>query len=128
MADAELEATWPSRITAGLDLGSRAVKLVVAGPKGLMRSQVFEAVPFLLKLRQNGGLDRAALGLEPGCPLVVTGYGRAAIPGEQGVTEIRAHFKGALAQSGLRDFTLVELGGQDSKVVQVRKRQAPWIF
>jgi predicted CoA-substrate-specific enzyme activase len=39
------------------------------------------------------------------------------------VTEIRAHFRGACFQTGFRDFILVELGGQDSKVLMVRGKK-----
>lgn len=110
---------WPQRVSAGLDLGSRVVKLVVAGPEGILQSRLLDAVPFVQKALRNGRLDKKALGLEPAWPLTVTGYGRAAVTDVPGISEIRAHFKGALAQSGLRDFILVELGGQDSKVIQV---------
>jgi len=110
---------WPSRLRAGLDLGSRVAKLVVAGPEGIVHQQKMDSVPFILGLRRQGRFDPAELGLPPDCPLVVTGYGRAALPGLPGISEIRAHFRGALAQTGFKDFTLVELGGQDSKVVQV---------
>lgn len=108
---------------AGLDIGSRAAKLVVASPQGLIASQTWDSVPFLLGLEPGNGFSPAKLGLEPDLPLVVTGYGRAALPAKTGISEIRAHFQGALAQSGLHDFVLVELGGQDSKVVQVKNRR-----
>ena len=111
--------SWPSRPRAGLDLGSRVVKFCLAGPEGILRHRTMEAVPFVLQLRRAGRLDRQALGLEPEVPLVTTGYGRAALPQAPGISEIRAHFRGGLLQSGLQDFTLVELGGQDSKVIQV---------
>ncbi|KMY67266.1 hypothetical protein AAU61_10395 [Desulfocarbo indianensis] len=110
---------WPPEPRAGLDLGSRTVKLCVAGPQGVLHSRLLEAVPFVLAARCNGSLDPAALDLDPAWPLTYTGYGRAALSGVQGISEIRAHFRGALLQTGLGDFTLVELGGQDSKVIQV---------
>ena len=110
---------WPKRISAGLDLGSRVAKLLVAGPQGILQSRLLDAVPFVQRAIKNGRLDKEALGLEPSWPLTVTGYGRAAFSGAPGISEIRAHFKGALAQTGLTDFTLVELGGQDSKAIQV---------
>lgn len=118
LAATSKDTVLPRRVRAGLDLGSRQVKLCVAGPQGVLRRESFEAVPFWLSLRKNG-LDRAALGLEEDWPLVTTGYGRAALDGTRGISEVRAHFRGALAQTGLKDFTLVELGGQDSKVLQV---------
>ncbi len=121
MCSASKEAR-PARVRAGLDLGSRRVKLVAAGPEGVVLKKSFEAVPFWLGLRE-GGLDRKALGLSPDWPLVACGYGRAALPGVDGISEIRAHFRGALMQTGLDSFTLVELGGQDSKVMAVRDRR-----
>ncbi len=111
--------SWPKRTRAGLDLGSRVVKFCLAGPGGIRHRQTMEAVPFVLALRRSGGLERRVLDLGEGVPLVTTGYGRAALPGEPGISEIRAHFRGGLLQTGLRDFTLVELGGQDSKVIHV---------
>ncbi len=109
---------WPPAPRAGLDLGSRAVKLCVAGPEGIQERRLLEAVPFVLAARNGGRLDPGALGLDPAWPLVFTGYGRAALAGAAGISEIRAHFRGALLQTGLRDFTLVELGGQDSDVLR----------
>ena len=110
---------WPSRLRGGLDLGSRAVKLCLAGPEGVVWQRTREAVPFILELRRAGDFSPRALGLPRQAPVVATGYGRAALPGLSGISEIRAHFQGARAQTGLDDFILVELGGQDSKVIQV---------
>ncbi|KIX13390.1 acyl-CoA dehydratase activase [Dethiosulfatarculus sandiegensis] len=111
--------SWPLEISVGLDIGSRTVKLVVCGPDGIIKKNTWESVPFVRNMNNNGGLDIKELGLDPAWPLVVTGYGKAALPQMPGISEIRAHFKGALAQTGLGDFTLVELGGQDSKVIHV---------
>jgi predicted CoA-substrate-specific enzyme activase len=119
MCCAEAGGIRPPRLAAGLDLGSRAVKLCLAGPEGVVQTRVLEAVPFLLASRRAGEIDRGALELPAGASLVTTGYGRAALAGGRGISEIRAHFQGAKAQTGLADFTLVELGGQDSKVLQV---------
>lgn len=54
--------------------------------------------------------------------ITVTGYGRNTLNlrGAKVVSEIRAHVAGALFQTGLKDFTLLDLGGQDSKVALVR--------
>ena len=119
-AESNKPPRWPSRVRAGLDLGSRVAKLAVAGPRGLIRHKLVDSVPLLMKLRENNKLDLTVLGLEPDTPLVLTGYGKAAFPDIPGISEIRAHYRGALAQTGLKDFTLVELGGQDSKVMQVK--------
>lgn len=50
-----------------------------------------------------------------------TGYGRmaTAISGFKQLNEVKAHVMGALQQTGLQSFTLLDLGGQDVKVVAV---------
>ena len=119
-AEADMIPRWPSRVRAGLDLGSRVAKLAVSGPQGLILHKLFDSVPILISLSKNNGLDYKSLGLSPDIPLVLTGYGKAACPKIPGISEIRAHYRGALAQTGLRNFVLVELGGQDSKVMQIK--------
>jgi len=53
--------------------------------------------------------------------ITVTGYGRNSINlhGARVVSEIKAHVAGARAQTGLADFTMLDMGGQDTKVAQV---------
>jgi predicted CoA-substrate-specific enzyme activase len=60
-----------------------------------------------------------------GIPVTVTGYGRntVAMAGARVVSEIRAHVAGAIRQTGLADFTLLDMGGQDTKVGRVRSRR-----
>jgi predicted CoA-substrate-specific enzyme activase len=64
-----------------------------------------------------------AMGLPEADMLISTGYGRNTLEVADGETipELKAHVKGAIFQTGLRDFTLVDLGGQDSKIIQVKK-------
>ena len=54
--------------------------------------------------------------------VVSTGYGRnnVAVAGGRAIPEIMAHAAGAVSQTGLSHFTLVDLGGQDTKVISVR--------
>ncbi len=51
----------------------------------------------------------------------MTGYGRNSINlhGARVISEIKAHVAGARTQTGLTDFTLLDMGGQDTKVAQV---------
>ncbi len=53
--------------------------------------------------------------------ITVTGYGRNSINlhGARVISEIKAHVAGARTQTGLADFTLLDMGGQDTKVAQV---------
>ncbi len=112
----------------GLDLGSRTVKGVFFKAGRVAARFCADTVPFLSRAARGEGLDLAGAAWSPPQnaalfvtePLIVTGYGRRALKNAAGVTEIRAHFKGALFQTGLQDFTLVEIGGQDSKAIQVK--------
>ncbi len=107
----------------GIDLGSRAVKAVWLDKGEIKSRAVTGTVPFLRKAMDDGGLDLSHLGL-PSRALattpVLTGYGRQSLTRVRTITEIRAHFKGAVQQTGLDSFTLVEIGGQDTKVIQVQ--------
>jgi len=51
--------------------------------------------------------------------VVSTGYGRNNVNVENAtvILELKAHTYGAVWQTGLDDFTLLDIGGQDSKVI-----------
>lgn len=109
----------------GIDLGSRKVKIVAMSGGRIYRRAVYDTIAFY---RQYGRLqagqlhiDRKVLGADNE-PLVATGYGKMTIPlaGALQIPEIQAHARGAVFQSGQQDFTLVDIGGQDTKVIQVR--------
>ncbi len=111
----------------GIDLGSRSVKLVVMDDSGVKSSELFETVQFYRKygMATKEGLvvDCKAVGLGESGDVVATGYGRNTINivGATIIAELKAHTIGAMWQTGLKDFTLLDLGGQDSKVIKVRK-------
>lgn len=110
----------------GIDLGSRSVKIVLMDGNKLVHSAVFETVQFYRRFGQaiDGELrvDFKGLGFTQAEQIVATGYGRntLAIAGAIIIPELKAHMLGAGFQTGLMDFTLLDLGGQDSKVVKVR--------
>jgi len=66
-------------------------------------------------------LDLPALGLAENACVAACGYGRqaAAIGGASILPEIQAHALGAQMATGSSDFLLIDIGGQDSKVVRV---------
>lgn len=111
----------------GIDLGSRSVKVVTMDEKGVQSSDVFETVQFYRKYGRPTpeGLivdfNMDTMGEFDG--VVATGYGRNTINivGATVIAELKAHTIGAIWQTGLKDFTLLDLGGQDSKVIKVRK-------
>jgi len=114
----------------GIDLGSRNIKIVEMQGDKLQKTIRFDTIAFY---RQYGAqsrgqikLDLAGLGLDVKSPLVATGYGKIKIQveGALHLPEIQAHVMGAVHQTGNEDFTLLDIGGQDTKVIQVRKGRA----
>jgi len=110
----------------GIDLGSRNVKLAVWN-EGDLHFHRYDTMDFYRKFGQRVGdslrIDYSKLGIPPADRVVSTGYGRLTVKVEHGVVipEIKAHVLGAIGQTGLEDFTLLDLGGQDTKVVKVIK-------
>jgi predicted CoA-substrate-specific enzyme activase len=67
-------------------------------------------------------IDWDRLGLVTPQGLVATGYGKSLLKDYfPTITEIRAHFQGARFQTGLEHFVLLEMGGQDTKVIYIRE-------
>lgn len=111
-----------------MDLGSRNVKVAIMDEDRSLRLQKFDTMKFYREhgRKEDGQLvvDFAALGLPASFEAVtVTGYGRQTVhvKGARVIPEIKAHVLGAMYLTGLADFTLLDLGGQDSKVALVRK-------
>ncbi len=53
-------------------------------------------------------------------PCVATGYGRVAVPyADKTVTEITCHAKGACNIFSCKDMTVIDIGGQDTKIVSI---------
>lgn len=111
----------------GIDLGSRSVKIVVMDGPEIKMQKIFETVEFYRQYsRRSAGkgmtVDFAALELTDIDRVVATGYGRNTVDivGAAVIPELKAHVTGAVWQTGLTDFTLLDLGGQDSKVIKVR--------
>ena len=109
----------------GIDLGSRNIKLSLMKNDSVVCSDMYDTVEFYRKfgIRSDEGLqiDLASLGFGAVERCVATGYGRtaAAIGGAGNITEITAHYLGALFQTNLEDFTLLDIGGQDFKIISV---------
>lgn len=112
----------------GIDLGSRSVKMVLAEADGSIREKrVYATVDFYREYGQAGEeglmIDFAKLGIKEIEAVASTGYGRNTLDvvGSMVIPELKAHVFGVVEQTGLTDFTLIDLGGQDSKVIKVRK-------
>lgn len=121
------------RIVCGVDLGSRSVKLALmswemeAEKPQILRLERVDTIKFYREYGRKQGeqlvVDFTALGLPSIQKLVSTGYGRNTLElaGGEVIPELKAHVLGAIYQTGFQDFTLVDLGGQDSKIIQVRR-------
>ncbi len=122
---------WPSPYnssfapTLGLDFGSRFVKLVYTkAAGGFGRSKLDSLIFYRDYLARSDGrlsIDWERLGLGTPESLVVTGSGKNLLKDHFPViTEIRAHFLGARHLTGLEHFVLLEVGGQDTKVLYIK--------
>ena len=107
----------------GLDSGSTTTKIVGVSEDGsLAWHRLEDADPVAdAQARRLVAAAREEAG-NPTVPVVATGYGRKLVgDADRAVTEITAHARGVfrqLAQAG----TLVDIGGQDSKVIRVGPR------
>ena len=106
----------------GIDIGSTCTKTAVLDenaepvltfiqPTGWSSVDTAEAV----RIRLCGeGFDPAVY------PCVATGYGRISVPyADKAVTEITCHAQGARLLHGAEDMTVIDIGGQDTKIIRV---------
>lgn len=109
----------------GIDLGSRFVKICKKINAELLFEK-YDTVDFYKQFIMKG--DNGELKIDYGISdynsykITATGYGRnlMAFRNAEIISEIKAHFKGAKSQTGLDNFILVDIGGQDSKVIKVK--------
>jgi predicted CoA-substrate-specific enzyme activase len=107
-------------VALGLDVGSTTAKIVGISDAGEMvwhklepadprvESQVAKFLEFAGEVAQDDGI-----------PLVATGYGRKLVPqATRQVTEITCHARGVFHEFQ-HGGTLVDIGGQDSKVIGI---------
>ena len=111
---------------AGIDLGSRWVKIAATSDGRSYDVRRFDTASFYRDHTRAGAdgavrLEASGLGLAAGAGIASTGYGRNVVrlAGSRVVPEIKAHVLGARMLTGLEDFTLVDIGGQDAKVARV---------
>lgn len=110
----------------GIDLGSRQVKLVLMSNEGIIKTHIWHTGKFYKQFAssENGLLTLALrdMGIEGQVVGVTTGYGRnhTQFNGFTAINEIKAHGLGAVYQTQEKDFTLLDVGGQDVKVIKIR--------
>ena len=110
---------------AGVDAGSTYVKLVIANNEGLLGQRVAPTgIDCRMTARKMFDELRGELGLSPADikGVTSTGYSRRLIDiADETVTEIKAHAVGALwtAPEKTNIRTIIDIGGQDSKVIVI---------
>ena len=127
---AKARSSWPSPHHSpvpalGLDFGSRYVKLVSSQGGKFIRRRLDSLDFYRDCLGGDLGrryIDWERLEISPPGALVVTGYGKHLLKGQVStITEIRANFLGARFLTSWDHFILLEMGGQDTKVLYIRE-------
>lgn len=91
----------------GVDVGSTTTKIISMVDE-VIDKEIMPTIKFIYSPRKSEFKDS-----------VSTGYGRFTINSKKVIPEIRAHVLGALYQTDFKDFTLLDIGGQDYKIVHV---------
>ena len=110
----------------GIDLGSREVKIVLMEDNTIIQKKKVSTMSFYRDFCDFDGkvivnLDKLEMGRID--KAVSTGYGKnnTDLLLFTPINEIKAHVYGGMYQTGLKDFILLDIGGQDVKVVKVEK-------
>ncbi|MCK8059779.1 MULTISPECIES: acyl-CoA dehydratase activase [unclassified Fusibacter] len=110
----------------GLDCGSRYVKMVILEDGHVTYKHQVSTVSFYKDYCVSGDtltFKSYLISETPFDAIYTTGYGRnhMAFSGSTAVNELKAHAWGALYKSNHKDFILLDIGGQDVKVIRVEK-------
>ncbi len=107
-------------IVSGIDIGSRAAKVVVMKDGEVLSSAITDTGPESIKTAYTAiglALDGTGLRLEDIAYTVATGYGRVLVPfANENISEISCHAKGITWYfPSVR--TILDMGGQDCKAI-----------
>lgn len=111
------------RYYTGIDIGSTATKVVVLNEGAVIDRFVLPTGWSSKETADEVSRRLAAAGhpVDGEMKVIATGYGRISVDyAAKTVTEITCHGRGGYALMG-RDCTVVDIGGQDTKVITVEK-------
>ncbi|OYT34132.1 2-hydroxyglutaryl-CoA dehydratase [Archaeoglobales archaeon ex4484_92] len=109
-------------IVAGLDIGSLTAKCVLLDDKKILSYDIMKVKPNLELTAEeifNRTLEKAGINSSEVSKIVATGYGRKKVGfANRNITEISCHARGAVFLIPTTR-TIIDIGGQDSKVIAV---------
>ncbi|MFC1485080.1 acyl-CoA dehydratase activase [bacterium] len=123
-----------NQLYLGIDLGSRFIKIVYGNNLSdysfLKYPTIFFYKNFCQKVKNSIGqsfqinLEKINSKLKNTKKIVSTGYGRniANFQDAKTISEIHAHIQGALLTTDLKDFILLDMGGQDTKIANIKNQ------
>ncbi|MBD5560304.1 MAG: CoA activase [Clostridia bacterium] len=112
--------------TIGIDIGSTSAKTVVMDDAGILWQDVRPTGWSSTMAAEKIQNDLALAGLPVGNGRVVaTGYGRVSVPfADRTITEITCHARGAAWLYEGDPLLVIDIGGQDTKIIRVAGGQA----
>lgn len=109
-----------STIVAGIDIGSRAAKVVIMKDDAIVSSTIRDTGPESVKtayMAIGAALEGTGLSLDNMAYTVATGYGRVLVPfANENISEISCHAKGVTWYFPSVK-TILDMGGQDCKAI-----------
>jgi (R)-2-hydroxyacyl-CoA dehydratese activating ATPase len=110
-------------ITAGIDIGSAAIKIIFVKGNNIIWNKTVPTVPGagdICKKLFNQGMEILTINKDDVSGIAVTGYGRRLFPeAEKIVDEISANAFGAYLLSKGRARSVINIGGQDVKIIRI---------
>jgi predicted CoA-substrate-specific enzyme activase len=105
----------------GIDIGSTASKVSVFDDEKLISNMVmptgWSSVDTSHRIKEE--LEQRGIDLNK-ARVVATGYGRVSVPyAHKTITEITCHGKGAYYLNGSQMMTVIDIGGQDTKIINI---------
>ena len=111
-------------LTAGVDVGAVSAKTVILKDKEIISYYILPTGSDVTQIGENvtsKALMRAGFSLNDLDYIIATGYGRNSIPfANEAISEIICHAKGAIFLIPTAR-TIIDIGGQDSKVIRVNE-------
>ena len=110
-------------ITAGVDLGTAAIKVAFCNKGNLLWANAVPTIPQNIKVAEKlveKGLKTLSIPKEDLASIAATGYGKSLFPNaEITLDEISANATGAHILSNKKARTVINIGGQDVKVIKI---------